>query len=370
MFGRPPGGCESDQTAERKVTLVDAGSGRRGLRTWFDRDNDPYRQLRDGFVALGFVLLTGTAGYVWLCGWSLAEAVYMLIITISSVGFGEIGPRTRWDRWVTSYVVIFGITAAAYLFSGLIQLMSLRTFRQVVNRQMQTRKLENLKDHHIICGFGRMGAMICQDLHLRRQPFVLVEREPERIAYADREGYLFVEGDATDESVLSEAGIDRARSLVCVLPSDADNVFVTLTGRNMNKSVFIAARAERLSTEKKLKQAGADRVVAPHVIGAQRISGILARPTTVEILELVSGRRSVDLEMNEASVGPGSAFIGQSLAEAEIRKKTGVVIVAIKRKDGRLVVNPESDVRIEASDTIVILGRAENVEAFRAMLVG
>ncbi|MFO0945204.1 MAG: potassium channel protein [Planctomycetota bacterium] len=331
------------------------------------RGVDPYGQFLHGLVALAVVFISGVAGYVFLCHWSISDAVYMIIITVSSVGFGEIGPRTTYDRVITSYVVLAGIMAAAYTFSGLIQMMSEGQIRRVVTRQLQSRKIENLKNHHIVCGFGRMGQMICEDLYARNEEFVLLELNTDRIALAAKAGYLFVQGDATDEAALVTAGIHRARTLVCVLPSDADNVFVTLTARDMNEKLFIAARAEKLTTEKKLTQAGADRVVAPQVIGAQRMSSLLVRPTTVEILELVTGRNSIDLEMNEVTVKPGGPEVGKTLAQAEVRARTGVIVVAIKRREGNVIVNPDSSVAIYESDTVVVLGKVENVDAFRRL---
>ena len=326
---------------------------------------DPSRQVVHGLLGLVFTAATGVTGYMVLCGWSFSDAFYMLVITISTVGYGEIGPPSEWDRWVSIYVILLGISAGAYTFGGVLQMVAEGQIRRVVNRQLQTRKIDALSDHHIICGYGRMGAMICEDLALHGKHFVLVELHPDRVAVASQAGHLLVQGDATEEEVLTRARIERAKSLVCVLPSDADNVFVALTGRDMNAKLFITARAEQLSTHKKLKQAGADRVVSPQVIGAQRICNLLTRPTTVEILELVTGRQSIDLEMNEILIPPGGVIHGQTLAEAGIRAKTGVIVVAIKRGDGSLLVNPASDIPLFESDTVVILGKRENIDTFR-----
>lgn len=343
---------------------------RRWLAEWLAGPPGPDRQVRHGLLLLGLTFAMGLAGYVLLCGWSLGDALYMLIITISTVGYGEIGPHTEWDRVVSSFVILVGVASAAYTFGGLLQLMSEGQIRRIVNRQIQFHTIEGYQGHHIICGFGRMGAMICQDLHRHKIPFVLVEFDTEKVNRADGEGYLVVQGDATDEDTLTEAGISRAKSLVCVLPSDADNVFVTLTGRNMNKDLFITARAEKLATEKKLKQAGADRVVSPQVIGAARITSLLTRPTTVEILELVAGRQSVDLEMNEVRIPPKSGLSGRTLGDLDIRRRTGVIVVAIKRRDGNMIAVPDSATTVEDHDLVVILGRSENVETFRREFAG
>lgn len=330
---------------------------------------DPGLQVRQGLGALVFIAITALGGYVFLCGLDWFDAAYMLVITISTVGYREVGGDTSWTRLVNMYVIVLGITASFYMFGGLIRAMTEGQIQRVVTRQLQTRAIENLTGHHIVCGFGRMGAILCEELKRRGEPVVLVEQIDERVAAAGHAGYLCVQGDATREETLTEAGILRARSLVCVLPSDADNVFVTLTGRDMNSKLFILARAEQLSTEKKLIQAGADRVVAPQAIGALRIANLIVRPTTVEILELVAGRQSVDLEMNEFQLPDSGPLHGQSLAESEVRTKTGVIVVAIKRADGNLVINPDSTVALHANDTVVILGRRENIDAFRNLFV-
>lgn len=326
---------------------------------------DPYLQVRHGVFALLAIAVAAISAYVFLCGWSLFEAVYMVITTIATVGYGEIRHESWLDRSVNVFVIVTGITAAAYTFGGLLQLVNEAQVRRLATRQPQMRKIEQLNEHVVICGFGRMGKMICEDLQRRGVAFVLIEQDPARVALADQAGFLVVQGDATLEEFLTKAGIERARSIVCALPSDADNVFVTLTAREMNEKLFITARAEQLSTEKKLKQAGADRVVAPHVIGAQRITSLLTQPTTVEILELVTGRQSVDLEIGELVIPDGAAICGQTLGQAHIRSKTGVNVIAIRRADGTLLVSPGGDVLLYAKDTVVFLGRTESIEGFR-----
>jgi voltage-gated potassium channel len=325
---------------------------RESLVEWLSSPTGPQRQFRHGLMMFALTSVTGVLAYMVLCGWSFGDSLYMLIITISSVGYGEIGPHTKLDRFVSSYVIIVGIMSAAYTFGGLLQMMSEGQIRRIVTRQMQSNAIASLTGHSIICGYGRMGAMICEDLQRHGSPFVLVELDVERAAKADFAGCLTICGDATDETVLEQAGIHAAKSLVCVLPSDSDT-----------------ARAEKLSTEKKLQQAGADRVVAPQVIGAQRICNLLTRPTTVEILELVTGRQSVDLEMNEVLVPPGSWICNKTLGEVDVRKKSGVVVLAIKRHDGALLVTPDADVPIHEKDMIVIIGRRENIDSFRKQFV-
>jgi voltage-gated potassium channel len=331
---------------------------------------DVIRQLQNGTIALVFVFVTGTAGYMFLCHWSLADALYMLIITVSSVGYGEIGPRTSWDRVVTSYVIVAGITAAAYTFGAFVQLMAEARIREILSRQLQDRKIESLNTHHIVCGYGRMGALICADLTRRKQPFVLVEADRERVSAAEALGYLVVLGDATEEGVLLRAGIARAKTLVSVLPSDADNVFVTLTARDMNGKLFIASRAERPSTQKKLEQAGANRVVSPQVIGAQRITNLLFRPVTMEILELATGHESLDLQMDEIQVPEDTPVQGKTLADLEVGTKLGALVVAIRRQDSSLVSLPLGSTPIHPGDTIIVLSRIDQMDRFRNIVRG
>lgn len=325
----------------------------------------PIQRVRVGLVGFGLVVLIGTAGYV-VRGWTLLESMYMVVITISGVGYKEVRPEmTPGDRIWTMLVIIFGLTSAAYFVGGVIQLMAEGEINRAFGRRRLSRQIEGLSDHIIICGFGRMGLLVCEDLARAKIPFLLIDRDPDRTTEADRDGYLYLLGDATEEETLVTAGITRARGIVTVLPSDADNVFITLTARGLNEKIQIIARAELPSSQNKLLQAGADRVVLPAAIGAQAITALLTQPAALELMELVTGRQRVDLQINEFSIPEQSPLNGSTLAEAEVRNRTGVIVVAIKRPDDTVVFNPESDLPLRDSDLMVVMGRRDNIDRFR-----
>ena len=322
----------------------------------------PVRRVWEGLLALAAIFAGGVAGYMLLCGWSLADSVYMLVITVSTVGFGEVREPSAASRWITVGVILAGITAATYTFGGLVQALADGQFRRMLSRRAQARRMAEYSDHHVVCGFGRMGRMICEALQRRGEDFVLIEIDPDKVEAADGLGFLVVRGDATDDDVLDAAGIGRAKSLACVLPSDADNVFVTLTGRSLNADLLIAARAERPETQAKLRQAGADEVVAPQVIGARTLTNLLLRPTAAEVMQLVNASPDVDLEMDELKIQDGAPLHEQTLAEAAVRHRTGVHVTAIKHADGSVTPNPGADEAMHAGDTLVVLGKQAMIQ--------
>ena len=331
--------------------------------------DQPMRNVRQGVCALIVIAVLATLAYMLLCGLSFGDALYMVIITCSTIGFKEVGANVDVDsasyRIVTSVLIVVGMTASAFTFGALVQWMSEGQLYRLVREQLQTHGIDKLSNHHIVCGFGRMGEMICTELRAAKEPLVLIERNADRSNQALQAGHLIVQGDATEEEILEKAGIKRARSLVCVLASDADNVFVTLTGREMNERLFITARAEVHATERKLQQAGADRVVSPEVIGAQRMVNLLLRPTTVEVLELVSGSKTVDVEMAEVTLSAADSIAGKTIADSQIRTATGAAVVAIRGEDGKITINPSGSRQLVAGDKLVILGSRESLDRFR-----
>jgi voltage-gated potassium channel len=228
------------------------------------------------------------------------------------------------------------------------------------------RQIDELKGHAIIAGFGRIGMLVAEELVANNQAFVIIERSSERTAEAERRHYFFVQGDATEEAVLLAAGLDRARVLVSVIPNDADNVFIALTARQITPGVEIIARAEQPSTQKTLRQAGANHIVTPAAIGAHRIASLLTNPSLVEFAELVTNTSRLALEMNEVPIPESSTLVGRTIAEADVRRKTKALIVAVKRLNGQLEYPADHERPIEAGDVIVLLGRRENLDHFRS----
>jgi len=300
-----------------------------------------------------------TAGYV-SAGWSLADAAYMVILTIFSVGYGEVRPiDTPFLRTITITTIALGCTAMILLTGALVQYLTAAQLRRLLGLDRMQAQIERLSDHVVICGFGRIGVQLSKELHLARRPFVVIERDLTRCAQAQAEGYLHINGEATDEDALRAAGIAKARILATVLPDDAANVFITLSARNMNPGLEIIARGEVPTTESKLYHAGADRVVLPTHIGAERIAEMILYPATAdymansaELNEMKRGLHEFGLELEMVEAAERGALTGETVGEAE-RLSNGAFFI----------LHPTEDVRIEAGDRIALLVRGSRVSA-------
>ena len=252
------------------------------------------RHIRRGLASLALVVILGTAGYV-VMGWSVADAIYMVVITVSSVGYGEVRPiDSTYLRIHTMMVIALGLVAVGDTIAGILRFVTEEELSKLTGHYRVRRMIDALTDHTIVAGLGRMGTLVCEELAAAGEPFVVIDQSPEKMTAHGGRNWLFVCGDATEESVLHEAGLERAKSLVTAIPNDAAaSVFITLTARQLNAKVQIIARAERATTQKKLHQAGANHVVLPAAIGAHRIVSILTNPSAVEFAELVTHRSSL-----------------------------------------------------------------------------
>jgi voltage-gated potassium channel len=304
-------------------------------------------------------------GYVAL-GWHPFDALYMVIITVSGVGFGEVRPmETTHERLHTMLVITLGVVAFVYTVGGLVALLTEGEIYRALGHQRMQRHLEELDHHTIVVGFGRIGSLVSEELASNGREFVVIERSSERVAKIERRGYLHVQGNATDEVILEAAGLARAKVLVAVMPNDADNVFVTLTAKQLSPGIEIISRAEQHSTLKTLRQAGASHVVMPAAIGAHRIASLLTNPSAVEFAELVTPQTRLSLEMDEIPIPEGSPLVGLSITEANILRKTNAIVVAVKRHDGHVEYPANLDTPIAAGDVVVLLGRQPNLQRFR-----
>ncbi|MBV8609214.1 MAG: potassium channel protein [Singulisphaera sp.] len=323
------------------------------------------RRLVIGFTTVLAVVVLGTLGYIML-GWTPFDALFMVVITISGVGFGEVRPMgSTAERVHTMLIIALGMIAVAYTVAGFVQFLTEGEILRLLGHQRMRRQIEEMSGHTVVAGFGRVGSLVCDDLAAAEVPFVVIERSPEKVGEIEGRGFLYVIGDATEEKVLREAGLERARTLVTAMPSDAETVFITLTARQMCPGVMIVARAEQPSTLKKLRQAGANHVVLPAAIGANRIVSLLTNPTAVEFTELVTQRSRLAIEMDDIPIKPGSPLEGKTLRDADIGRRTGVIVIAIKRVDGRVEFPPSGDEPFALGDNIVILGHRSNLEQFR-----
>jgi voltage-gated potassium channel len=314
-------------------------------------------------VFLVAIVAAGTLGYVVIEGWSVWDGFYMTITTVATVGFREVHPLSRAGEVFTVLLICGGVGTAFYTATLVATVVVEGGVHRHLERRAFTRMLEDLQNHFILCGYGRIGAIIAEDLARQGVPFVIIEREVERLAPALERGWLGLAADASREDVLRKAGIDRARGLIAAVGTDAENVYTVLTARVMRQDLFIIARVESDDAEPKLRRAGANRIVSPYQIGASHISQTALRPTVVDFVALATSAGHLDLSMEQVLVRPSSAYAGKNLIDAGFRQKFGVIIVAIKRADGPMEFNPAPESIIRTGDEMIVLGRPEHVKA-------
>lgn len=287
----------------------------------------------------------------------------MTVITLSSVGYSERPSMGVNEQLFTCVIIVVGMVTVGVTCGGFVQMLIQGELEKSIGNRKNTREISKLQNHVIICGFGRLGQILADDLSHAGTPFVIIDHNEDRIEMIRESGYRFIDGDTTDETTLLEAGIKNAKTLVSVLPSDASNVFVTLTGRNLNPGLQIVSRAENKSSVRKLYQAGVDRVVLPTMIGAQQISRLISRPNTADLVELLSQRGTLNVELDELVIGQESPFAGLAISDCEA-EKNNLLVIATKKIDGQMVFNPKPDFVISVGDTLIMLGRAEDITAF------
>ncbi len=329
---------------------------------------NPDRKLKFSIVVLALLVSLGTSGFMIIEGWRFLDSLYMTIITLATVGFKEVYPLSDAGKIFTILLIIFGVSVIGYIVGSLAQHMFEGQFQRLVGRKKLDKKIEALKDHFIICGFGRIGALICKEFAAKPLPFVVIEKSPELLAKLEEDQFLFLHGDATADETLLKAGIKRARGLVSVVASDSENVYITLTARGLNPDLFILARAGEDGSEIKLLRAGANKVVSPYLIGGSRMAQAILRPNVVDFIEIATGREHLELQMEEIRIPADSGFIGQNLASSGFRKETGVMIIGIKNVSGKMTFNPESHTKIEGDDTLIVLGEQSAIQKLEDLI--
>ena len=313
------------------------------------------------------LLVVGATGYVLIQGWGPMDALYMTVITISTVGFREVGELSAAGRVFTMALILGGVFTIFYAGSEIIRAILEGEFRALFGRQRMERSLSEMKGHFIVCGLGRMGRRVCQEFSSLGLPFVVVERQPELIEGFSMPHGIAIHGDATSDEVLRRAGVERARGLVTVAASDADNLYITMSARLLSPGLHIVARADDESAAPKLLRSGATRVVTPYVLGGHRVAQAVLRPAVVDFIELATRSEHLELQMEEVTIGAGSSLAGRDLRGSQIRQDFGIIIVAIKRPDGAMVFNPSPDVVIGAGDVLISLGNRQQLDRLEQM---
>lgn len=329
----------------------------------------PIRNLVAGLVFVLVVMLISIIGFMSQ-GWSLADAAYFTILTVYTVGYDEVHPiDTTALRAITIFLMVTGCTGMIFVTGSLIQLITLSQFQAFFGTRRMQKDIDHLSGHVIICGYGRIGQSLATDLKAGAQPFVILDRGEDRLRSAREAGYLTLQGDATDEDVLRHAGIQRARALATVLPDDAANVFITLSARSLNTSLTIIARGELPATERKLIQAGADQVVLPAHIGAERMAELLLFKTlghlrdTEKMETIIPELKRLGLDLEIVAVAKGSRADGASIADIERLAEGSFMIVAVEHPSGSVIFQPPLATPIAAGMGVAVVGRPTRAEA-------
>ncbi len=316
------------------------------------------------------ILLVGTIGYRQLEGWSFLDSLYMTVISITTVGFGEVGEVSDAGRIFTIFIIFSGIGIIAYILGMIAQVMVELQVRSIIGRRKLGLKIKAIKDHYIVCGFGRIGKIIAREMKLNNIPMVVIDNAPEERELLETEEIPFVIGDATVEEVLLEARLETAKGLISVVASDADNLFITMSARGLNPKLFILARSDQEHTEKKLLRAGANKVVSPYLLGGHKMAQSIIKPAVTDFIEFTVHNRKIGLGIEELRVNEKSRLTGVSLIDSGIRQEMDVIIVAIRKKEGGMKFNPSSKSIIEAEDTLIALGKIDDLEKLGAILSG
>jgi len=312
-------------------------------------------------ILLG-ITVAGTIGYMVIEGWGAWDAFYMTVITITTVGYREVHELSLGGQALTVLVLVVGVGAALYTFTLMAAAVVDGRLPKRLQQRRAARMLETIQDHFIICGYGRIGSLVASQFRRQNIPYVVVERDVERQQAALDEGGLAVEGDASREDVLKRVGIERARGLIAAVSTDAENVYAVLSARVLRPDLFIVGRAEGEDAARKLKRAGADRVISPYQIGAMQIAQTALRPAVVDFVALATGSDNVELAMEEIAVAAASGLASRSLVDANLRQRFSVIVVGIQRQDGRMEFNPEPDTIIRSGDKLVVLGRPDSLK--------
>lgn len=311
-------------------------------------------------VLLALVSL-GVTGYMSIEGWPLLDALYMTIITLGTVGFKEVHDLSPYGKIFTITLIVFGVSVLGYIVGSLAQIMFEGQIQRIIGRKKVEKRIDSLTDHYIICGFGRIGQLICKEFAAKPIPFLVLEKQPEAHEKLHHEEYLHLRGDATEDETLLRAGIKRAKGLISVVTSDTENVYITLTARGLNPDLYILARSGEEGSEIKLRRAGANKVISPYIIGGSRMAQAILRPNVVDFIEIATAREHLELQMEELSIPASSVFVGENLISSGFRKETGTIIVGIKKRTGTMVFNPESHSKMEAGDTLIVLGHPDAI---------
>jgi len=321
-------------------------------------------------VVLFSVLLVvlGTVGYMLIENWSMLDSLYMTVITLSTIGYGEVHAVSQTGRIFTLVLIFLGVGFFLYVIGNVVQFLVEGRIRLVLGRLKLDKKIGQLNNHYIVCGYGRMGRALCRYLTQKNLEYVAIEKNADRIPVMNQDGILYISGEATAEENLLKAGLKRASNLITALGTDADNVFLVLLAKGLNPNLYVVARASQNASKMPLYTAGADIVVSPFDVGARRMAHAVLRPNVIRFLELAFADESTDIHIEEVTVSESSTLVDVSLQESGIRQNYDLIILSIVNQDGTMVFNPSATTRISAGGSVIAVGSSENLMKLEEIL--
>ena len=329
---------------------------------------NPARRLLPSGILLFFIFCIGTAGYVLIEKWTILESAYMVVVTLFTVGFKEIHPLSPVGEIFTMAIIITGVGSAVYAGGKAVELIVEGELAGYQKRKRMEKKIRELKDHYIICGFGRVGHQVSETFQSAGVPYVVIDSKKASSDELERIGAPGIIGDATSDSILTDAGIQTAKGLVACADSDVVNVFITLSARALKPDLFIVARAGLKDTEKKLLIAGANRVLSPYFISGIRMAALATHPVASDFLDLVTHGGHVNFKLFEITIPENSKFIDKTIKESGIRSGSGVAVLAIRKSDGSFNLQPQASSKIDKNDVMVLIGTQEQYEKLEKMI--
>ena len=320
------------------------------------------RHLIFSLSILILIVAAGTIGYMMIEGWPFVDALYMTVITISTVGFKEVNQVDEGGRIFTMVLVFSGVGFTLYVAAAVVQFMVEGRIRIIMGRRRLNKKIDRLKNHYIVCGYGRIGRVLCRHLKRANIDVAVIERDSGQIPVMDEDGVLYIVGEATDENSLIKAGIERAKAVIAALATDTDNVFLVLTARQLVPELLIMARASQETAKIKLRAAGANYVESPYEMGAVSMAHRIIRPTVTSFLDLAFAHKRKDIQMEEIPVSNASELVNVQLKDSGIRQNYNLIIIAIKKADGNMLFNPSFEAVIAPNDTVIAVGEVDNLQ--------
>jgi voltage-gated potassium channel len=319
-------------------------------------------------IALTLTIAGGTIGFIVIEGYPPFDAFYMTIITISTVGYTEIHQLSFAGRVFNSFLIFFGVTIMLLAVGGMTQAIIELELNQYFGKRRNKKMIDKLHNHYIVCGFGRVGRGAASELKRAGVPFVVVDKNEDRVEWAMKDGMLAALADATDDGTLRDAGIMRAKGLIATLQSDADNLFVILSAKALKRSLLVSARIASEQSERKMRLAGADYVFAPYDMTGNRMAQVMLKPHVFQFIDFTTKNIGLDVGIEQLRVGTTSEFASKSLEELQIRKELGVIVLAIKKSDGRMLFNPPAEAAIEGGDYLIVMGESVNLQRLESLL--